>query len=279
MPQSKKSAGPEAGMVLDRVLRRKRTGSYQMDSDRLSAEEPLEIRVRNKPFSVTMRTPGHDGELAIGYLLSEGILAKRSDLKDVKTCSMGAHPENALNVYLRAGVRIDSALHARRGVMASSCGLCGKTSLDAVIHHFPPVDCQMRVNAQTLMELPEKLKDAQPVFRETGGLHAAGLFDKRGKLVVLREDVGRHNAVDKILGYAFMKGLLPLKETILMISGRVSFEIMQKALAGGIPIVAAVSAPSSLAVSFARESGQTLAGFVRPPRLNIYSHLERVVPD
>ena len=184
--------------------------------------------------------------------------------------------DNVLNVFLAPSVEVDFDRLTRHVFASSSCGLCGKASIESVHQHFPPVDSAVRVAAKTIARLPEQLRAAQKTFDKTGGLHAAAVFDSRGKLIVAREDVGRHNAVDKVIGHGFLHGLLPFDEHILLVSGRASFEIMQKALASRIPVVCAVSAPSSLAVEFARESGQTLVGFLRGNGMNVYSGAERI---
>jgi FdhD protein len=247
-------------------------------SDALAREEPLEIRVRGRSVAVTMRTPGHDKELAVGFLLTEGIVRSRADVVEIAPCMEGDAPENTLNVFLAPAVQVDFEQLTRHVFATSSCGLCGKASIDAVHQHFPPVDSTLRIPAQILVRLPERMRAAQETFAQTGGLHAAGIFDINGTLLILREDVGRHNAVDKVLGHSFLENKLPLDAHVLLVSGRASFEIVQKALAARIPIVAAVSAPSSLAVEFARESGQTLVGFLRDGAMNIYAGAERIVP-
>jgi FdhD protein len=247
-------------------------------SDALAREEPLEIRVRGRSVAVTMRTPGHDKELAAGFLLTEGIVRSRADIVEIAPCMEGDAPENTLNVFLAPAVQVDFEQLTRHVFATSSCGLCGKASIDAVHQHFPPVDSTLRIPAQILVRLPERMRAAQETFAQTGGLHAAGIFDINGTLLILREDVGRHNAVDKVLGHSFLENKLPLDAHVLLVSGRASFEIVQKALAARIPIVAAVSAPSSLAVEFARESGQTLVGFLRDGAMNIYAGAERIVP-
>jgi FdhD protein len=246
-------------------------------ADHLAVEEPLEIRVRGRSVAVTMRTPGHDRELAAGFLLTEGVIRQRLDVIGIAACASSPEPENTLNVFLAARVAVDFARLTRHVFAASSCGLCGKASIDAVQQHFPPVDSSVTVTKKTLLALPVRMEKAQRTFARTGGLHAAAIFDARGKLIVLREDVGRHNAVDKVLGHGFLKGNLPFAAHILLVSGRASFEIMQKALAAQVPVVCAVSAPSSLAVEFARESGQTLVGFLRPETMNVYSFPARIV--
>ena len=244
--------------------------------DALAVEEPLEIRVRGHSVAVTMRTPGHDQELAAGFLFTERVLRERKHLKAIAVCRASLEPKNTLDVILAAGVEVDLARLTRHVFAASSCGLCGKASIAAVNQHFPAIRSPLKVAASTLRALPGRMLRAQRAFAKTGGLHAAALFDAKGKLLVLREDVGRHNAVDKVLGHGFLAGQLPLDSHVLLVSGRASFEIMQKALAGGIPIICAVSAPSNLAVEFARQSGQTLVGFLRGDGMNVYSHAGRV---
>ena len=247
--------------------------------DDLASEDPLEIRVGGRGISVTMRTPGHDEELAAGFLLTEGIIKGPADVRSARPV-MRKEGCNAINVALTAGVSIDFDRLTRHVFASSSCGLCGKATIDAVMQRFPPVGSRLRVKAATLMEWSEKAAALQSNFRRSGGLHAAGLFSLEDNLIVVREDIGRHNAVDKVVGYAVFKRLLPLERHVLTVSGRASFEIVQKALAARIPMIAAVSAPSSLAVEFAAASGQTLVGFLRAGRMNVYSHPERVIfPD
>ena len=247
-------------------------------SDFVAREEPLEIRVRGQSVAVTMRTPGHDDELAAGFLLTEGMIRERKDVVEIAHCKQGeaAQYQNTLNVFLSPKVEVDFKQLTRHVFASSSCGLCGKASIEAVHQHFVPVKSRATIAAKTLTKLPGKLRNAQKTFEQTGGLHAAAIFTTRGKLVVLREDVGRHNAVDKVIGHCFLNSLLPLDRHVLLVSGRTSFEIIQKALAAGIPIVAAVSAPSSLAVEFAKESEQTLVGFLRGETMNVYSRPERI---
>ncbi len=265
-------------IATEEILALRVGGKPRPRTDLLAREEPLEIRVRGKSVVVTMRTPGHDAELAAGFLCTEALLRKRSDLVEIAHCQQGeaALHGNVLNVFLAAGVEIDFERLTRHVFASSSCGLCGKASIEAVQQQFPPVISKMRISAKTLAALPEKLRAAQDAFEQTGGLHAAALFNARGKMLVLREDVGRHNAVDKVIGHAFLNSLLPLDGHVLLVSGRASFEILQKALAARISIIAAVSAPSSLAVEFARESGQTLVGFLRGNTMNLYAHPERI---
>ncbi len=259
------------------VWRRRLGLRTQIRTDSLAREEPLEIRVRGRSVAVTMRTPGHDHELAAGFLLTEGLLRKTADLVATAPCLESDAPENTLNVFLAPAVEVDFKQLTRHVFASSSCGLCGKASIEAVHQHFAPVCSALTISAGTLAALPQRMRAAQPAFAQTGGLHAAAIFDAHGTLLALREDVGRHNAVDKVLGWGFLENRLPLSSHILLVSGRASFEIMQKALAARVPVVCAISAPSSLAVEFARESGQTLVGFLRGETMNIYSSPERVV--
>jgi len=259
-----------------RPVLRYREGKVDARDDALAIEEPLEIRVRGRAVSVTMRTPGHDDELAAGFLLSEGIIAKSEDVVRIEPCDR-ADGGNVVNVVLEPTVPVDFERLTRHVFASSSCGLCGKASIDAVHNQFKPVDAaDVTIDASRLLQFPARMHEAQSTFHRTGGLHAAALFDAQGSLIVLREDVGRHNAVDKVLGFALLNRLLPLDCHVLLVSGRASFEIVQKALAGRVPIVAAVSAPSSLAVEFAEESNQTLVGFLREGRMNVYSHPRRI---
>jgi FdhD protein len=256
-----------------RIIRRKKDGSLEYLRDDLTIEEPLEIRIGGKTLATTMRTPGHDDELAAGFLVSEAIVRDQSAI--VKISRDG---NNRVVVSLAEGMKLKLNSAQRFGTISSSCGLCGKTSIDEIRQNFPAIgSAEIRIDIQTLLSLPEKLRKAQSDFARTGGIHAAGIFDLGGDLKTVREDIGRHNAVDKAIGRAFLDKQLPLNRNILLVSGRASFEIVQKALAAGIPIVAAVSAPSTLSVDFARESNQTLIGFLRPPSFNIYSHIERVI--
>ncbi|WP_329441194.1 formate dehydrogenase accessory sulfurtransferase FdhD [Streptomyces sp. NBC_01426] len=251
--------------------------------DTLVAEEPLEIRLNGKPLAITMRTPGDDFALAVGFLVSEGVLARTSDVQAVTYCegatSDGSNTYNVVNVQLATGVPVPDITLERNVYTTSSCGLCGKASLDAVrtATRFPGIEADpVRVSADLLSLLPDRLRAAQKVFDRTGGLHAAGLFSAEGELLDLREDVGRHNAVDKIVGRALQAGRLPLTGSVLLVSGRASFELAQKAVMAGIPVLAAVSAPSSLAVDLAVETGLTLVGFLRGPDMNIYAGEQRV---
>lgn len=252
----------------------------------LVVEEPLEIRVNGTPLTVTMRTPGSDFELAQGFLLTEGIVARRNDIVSVRYCR-GINAEgsgllqnsyNVLDVALGPDVPAPDVDPTRNFYTTSSCGVCGKASLDAVrlISKHCPGDDPSTVAAQTLSALPRKLRDRQKVFAATGGLHGAALFSTDGALLVVREDIGRHNAVDKVVGWALEQHRIPLSGTILLVSGRASFELTQKAVMAGVPVLAAVSAPSSLAVDLASQSGLTLVAFLRGESMNIYSRPDRV---
>jgi FdhD protein len=234
--------------------------------DVVAVEEPLEIRIGGTPVAVTMRTPGHDEELAIGFALSEGLRPAGARLPD----------DLAANTVELAAPGFDPARLARSFYTTSSCGVCGKGALEAVAVEAPRVESDLRVPAELIASMPDRLREAQPAFEATGGLHATGLFDASGTLLCLREDVGRHNAMDKVIGWAFGGGLLPLGRSLLCVSGRVSFELVQKAAVAGCPVVVAVGAPSSLAVELAQDRGVTLCGFVRGGRLNIYSEPWRV---
>lgn len=260
-----------------------RNGVAGARADTLVAEEPLEIRLNGKPLAITMRTPGDDFALAVGFLASEGVLASASDVRAVTYCEGaaedGTNTYNVVNVQLAAGVPVPDITLERNVYTTSSCGLCGKASLDAVrtATRFPGLaDDPVRVGARVLGELPDRLRAEQKVFERTGALHGAGLFSARGELIDVREDVGRHNAVDKIVGRALQAGRLPLTGSVLLVSGRASFELAQKAVMAGIPVLAAVSAPSSLAVDLALESGLTLVGFLRGGDMNIYAGEERI---
>ena len=275
------SPATRQGIGAGSILRRKADGGVEAVTDEVAIEEPLEIRIGGNVIATTMRTPGHDEELAAGFLLSEGIIRRRSDISAISPSGLPRSLGHILNLDLAPDVKFEPAASQRFGTISSSCGLCGKTSIDFIRQQFPPINPSgsVRIKEATLLELPDRLRNEQGNFDRTGGIHAAGIFDLDGKRIVVREDIGRHNAVDKTLGRALLYGLLPLEKQILVVSGRASLEIVQKALAGGIPIIAAVSAPSSLAVNFARECGQTLIGFLRPPTFNVYSHIERVAFD
>jgi FdhD protein len=245
----------------------------EVREDAVAAEEPLEIRVGGQSVAVVMRTPGHDRELAAGFLVTEGIVRRREDVLDLVYCRRdgAASDENVLDVLLAPGAAVDLARLTRHVFTSSSCGICSKASIDAVRMQFPPLAATLAPRREVLVALPARLREAQAAFAATGGLHASALFDAAGRLQAVREDVGRHNALDKVVGHAFFAEALPLAGRILLVSGRVSFEIMQKALAAGIPCVAAISAPTSAAVEFACASGQTLVGFLRGERMNVYA--------
>jgi len=247
----------------------------QGDHDELAAEEPLEIRVRGRSVAITMRTPGSDDELAAGFLLTEGIIAAPTDLLRIEPCARDEQ-DNVVNATLAPEVVVDFERLTRHVFSSSSCGICGKTSIEAIQRQFGAVTSDVVVAAEIMLGLPRTLREAQATFDRTGGLHAAAIFDASGDLVISREDVGRHNAVDKVLGYGLLHGLLPFDRHVMLISGRASFEIMLKALAAAVPIVAAISAPSSLAAQFADENNQTLVGFLRDGRMNIYAHHRRI---
>jgi FdhD protein len=256
------------------------SGEPRRRPDDLAAEEPLEIRVRKRPLAVTMRTPGHDIDLAMGFLLTEGIIGAAGDVVTAQLCAGTDTPNtyNVVDIALGADVPPPVTDPSRNFYTTSSCGVCGKASIDAVRvrSRFSVADDPLSVPARTLSLLPERLRAAQRTFDRTGGLHAAGLFTADGELVVLREDVGRHNAVDKVIGWALREGRLPLTGHILLVSGRASFELTQKAWMAGLPLLAAVSAPSTLAAELADEAGLTLVGFLRGSSMNVYTAPHRV---
>jgi FdhD protein len=242
-------------------------------TDHVVVEEPLQIVVDGHAVAVTMRTPGDDAALALGFLLTEGVIRSRDEVRRIDT---DARPNHAL-VFLADGVEVDLTRLTRHVFSASSCGLCGKATIDAVTNVCQPLPDGATFSAAALLAAPDRLRAAQSVFSRTGGLHAAGIFAADGTMFLVREDIGRHNAVDKVLGHALEDGI-DLSGCFLLVSGRVSFEIMQKALAGRIPLVAAISAPSSLAIGFAEQANQTLAAFLRPPKFRIYAGAGRVMP-
>jgi FdhD protein len=265
-------------------------GKVERRSDLLAAEEPLEMRVSweeggrrvRHSVAVTMRTPGHDFELAAGFFFGEGIVPSREAIWSIAYCQDTEEP-NVVEIALAPGVPFDPRRFSRNVYTTSSCGVCGKTSIDLVravcsAPLAPPAaeTAGARVRREVLLGLPEALRRAQPVFSRTGGLHASGLFDLDGRLLLQHEDVGRHNALDKVVGTLLLGGGLPASDRLLLVSGRASFELVQKALAAGIPVLAAVGAPSSLAVELARELGQTLVGFLRDGRFNVYAGEERI---
>jgi FdhD protein len=252
------------------IARYRTESGFVRTLDRVAAEEPLAIRVNGTSVAVTMRTPGHDDELAIGFLLTEGVIRAADEIAEIAHCP-DVDPEgfgNTLDVRLRS--ETDLSRLTRHVFTSSSCGVCGKATIESVFGNFPPVPLHEAPDPALLLSLSAKLRAAQETFDRTGGLHASALFDRAGNLLLLREDVGRHNALDKVIGHA-LKHDLPMDEAILLVSGRISFELMQKALAARIPVVAGISAPSSLAVKLAKDSGQTLVGFLRERGFNVYA--------
>ncbi len=257
-------------------------GRLRRKDDYLAAEEPLEIRVGDDPLSVTMRTPGHDRELAAGFLFTEGIVQQREQILKLESADPqdGTNRGNVIEAELGPEATPDFAKVKRHFFAASSCGICGKASIDSIRSRLlasPNPD--FRLDAELLVQMPDALRSSQDVFQRTGGLHAAALFDPNGKLLALREDIGRHNAVDKVIGWALLEGRVPLSDSVLLVSGRGGFEIVQKAIVAGVPVVASVSAPSSLAVQLARELRLTLIGFLRGRRFVIYAGEERVAEN
>ena len=255
---------------------RVRDGQRSVAEDRAATEAPLEIRLHGRPFVMTMRTPGADPDLATGFLLAEQVIADRADIDSITQ----ADDESAIDVALRgkAFTRLDALLNGRRHVAATSaCGVCGRQTADALDLPIAPINAAWTIRPAVVSGLPDRLRAQQAVFDRTGGLHAAGLFTVDGALVEVAEDVGRHNAVDKIIGRMLLKGALPLSSHVLCVSGRASFELVQKALVAGIPMLVAVSAPSTMAIDLATRHGLTLAGFTRGEGFNLYSHAQRIV--
>ena len=273
-------AGPAEGVMVTEL----RDGTRRERPDQVVGEEPLEIRLGGPstapaPVAVTMRTPGHDFELAVGFLLSEGLLDDQDAVRAVKYCELPEGDPQQFNVVtVTAAAPVDVEGRQRASTVSASCGVCGTATLDALRDRCPPVPKGATVDQELLMSLPGRLRRRQRIFERTGGLHAAGLWGADGRMLAVREDIGRHNAVDKLVGWAALQHRLPLSEAVLVVSGRVSFEIVQKAAVAGIPVLAAVSAPSSLAVATARSLGMTLAGFVRDGRANLYAAPWRVTP-
>ncbi|MGI9121427.1 MAG: formate dehydrogenase accessory sulfurtransferase FdhD [Rubrobacter sp.] len=260
-------------------------GRVRVRPDALATEEPMEIRLlagqTKQTVAVTMRTPGADFELAAGFLYGEGIINSAEDVLKISYCvdpDLDAEQQyNIVNVELRGGREFDLRPLERHFYTTSACGVCGKASLEQLeLRGCPVIPPGPEVSAETIYSLPDTLREAQGLFDATGGLHAAALFDKEGELLALREDVGRHNATDKLVGWALLEGRLPLSEHVVLVSGRSSFEILQKCLTAGVPVVCAISAPSSLAVDVAREFGMTLVGFLRGSRFNVYAGAERI---
>ena len=279
----------QRGNQVGHGVKRLRQGRWSQEDDVLAAEEPLEVRLIwkagrktvTRSIAITMRTPGHDFELATGFLYGEGIIGGREDVADVSYCTDEDEDQrfNIVNVTLRPGLEFDASRLERNFYTTSSCGVCGKAALDALeVQGCQSLPDGFTIAADMVCSLPSKLRESQAVFERTGGLHAAGLFDRDGNLLGLHEDVGRHNAVDKLVGERFLEESLPASDSILMLSGRASFELLQKALVARIPVVAAVGAPSSLAVELAESFNITLFGFVRSDGLNLYSAPQRIGP-
>jgi FdhD protein len=248
------------------------------ETDTVATEEPLEIRVAGRSLAVVMRTPGHDRELAAGFLLTEGVIRHADVILDILPCrdQAGGASGNVIDCVLAPSVHVDFDRLTRHVFSSSSCGVCGKVTLDAVLQAFPPVAPGPAFVPARLAVLPDRLRAAQPVFATTGGLHGCALFTAAGELELVREDVGRHNALDKVLGQALLDRRLPLTAHGLLLSGRISFELVQKALAAGVPLVAGIGAPSSLAITCAERGGITLIGFLRADRMNVYTHAGRL---
>jgi FdhD protein len=266
------------GEILEHRALRWRDGKTSDRDEQLAVEEPLEIRLAGRRFTLTMRTPGHDEELAAGFLFAEGFINDAGELGEIRRVRgrKGVPEPNAIDIVLNVPADGLRARLKRNFVMSSSCGVCGKTSIDSIRRRVTPPSDTARVAPATLLALSDKLRDAQRVFAATGGLHGAAIFSLDGTMVAIREDIGRHNAVDKVIGYVLTNAMLPLSRHMMMVSGRLSFEIVQKAAASGVPILAAVSAPSSLAVELAEEVGTTLVGFLRDGSFNIYTCPDRI---
>ena len=294
---AERAAAPES--IRHHPARKFRDGCFDIADERLAVEEPLEIRLGGRRFTLTMRTPGHDEELVAGFLLAEGFIETRADLGEIRRLRgpKGAPDPNAIDVILNVPAADLRERLKRNFAISSSCGVCGKTTIEATQRRIAPINSPLTATARAILDLAPMMRRAQEVFTATGGLHAAALFAPTGtpmrsngagrnghaaapltatELKVLREDVGRHNAVDKVIGYALMQGMLPLGSALMAVSGRLSFEIVQKAAVAGVPIMAAVSAPSSLAVELAEEVGITLIGFLRNGTFNLYCHPDRI---
>lgn len=271
-------ASDQPGIRTVEIIRR---GQSAPEQDRVAVEEPMEVRVNGASFAVIMRTPGSDRDLAAGFLLAEDVIRGADEIGTIEYCSdvTDEGRDNTINVTVTGGAvdRLAARLSERRQVMmTASCGLCGRRTIESLQSRVAGVTGEWTVGADVVASLPDRLRASQSVFESTGGLHAAGLFDLSGRLQLSAEDVGRHNAVDKIVGRTLLEGRHPLDASILLVSGRTSFELVQKALLAGIPLIAAVSAPSSLAIDLARQANITLCGFLRGPRFNTYSHPSRI---
>jgi FdhD protein len=266
--------------ALPTTIARYAHGSLGEKSDSLATEEPLEIQIEGHSVAVLMRTPGNDRELAAGFCVTENIVRTPDDIFEITICGANAansDETNVVRVTLKNPACFDPKNFSRNLVSSSSCGICGKSSIAEIAKQFPPIRTALKIPGSLLFDLPERLSAAQKTFQLTGGLHACALFEQDGTLLASREDVGRHNALDKLIGCAFLENRLPLDRQILLLSGRTSFEMVQKALAAGIAIIAAISAPTSLAVDFARANNQTLIGFLRGGEMNVYAGRERIV--
>lgn len=277
-PHTDSASGEARDEVRDRQAFKWRDGAIRERTEKLAVEEPLEIRLGGRRFTLTMRTPGNDEELAAGFLFAEGFISDASELGEIRRVRgrKRAPEPNAIDIILNVPAdRLRTRLR-RNFLMSSSCGVCGKTSIDSIRRRVVPPSDSAQVSPAVLLALATKLRDGQRVFAATGGLHGAAIFDLDGTMRAIREDVGRHNAVDKLVGYALTNAMLPLARHLMMVSGRLSFEIVQKAAASGVPILAAVSAPSSLAVELAEEVGTTLIGFLRDGSFNIYTRPDRI---
>jgi FdhD protein len=266
--------------TLERATLRWRASSFRSGRDLLAVEEPLEIRLAGRRFTVTMRSPGHDEELVTGFLFTEGFVSAANEIGEIRRVrgSAGKPEANVIDVILHVPVEDLRERLQRNFAMTASCGLCGKTSIEAIERRITPLSPgTFALEAAVLLSLSAKMRAEQTIFADTGGVHAAALFDRSGALRALREDIGRHNAVDKLIGWAMGRNALPLDDSLVMVSGRLSFEIVQKVAAAGAPLLAAVSAPSSLAVELADQVGVTLLGFLRDGAFNVYTHPERVI--
>jgi FdhD protein len=281
------AAHPSIPVEIDGAIRRVAVdrladGRSRLDHDEVAVEEPLEIQLGSAPLVVLMRTPGHDAELVRGFLVSEGVVAHAGQIRSLRHCSLAVDPDaadNVIRVQLEDGVEVDLQRLRRNLHASSSCGICGKASIENVLEAAAPLRDDSRFDMRLLSRLVSRLRSGQLLFDRTGGVHAAGLVAPGGELLVVREDVGRHNAVDKVVGWALASGRVPLAGHALVVSGRISFEIAQKALAARIPLLAAVSAPTSLAVELAEGAGLTLVGFLRGQRANVYGLRERLVGE
>jgi FdhD protein len=281
-PPTLRDAAGEDGVARVRVTRFGDAAGWEEQDDVVAREEPLEIQLGGASLAVVMRTPGHDRELAVGFLVTERVVSRPEQIVSVRHVSEArdaAAADNQIRVRLEAGVAVDLESLRRNFYASSSCGICGKASIENALESAPPLADDSRFAPEFFRSLVARLERSQAVFERTGGLHAAGLFGPDGRLLVAREDVGRHNAVDKVVGWALREGRVPLAGHVLVVSGRVSYEVVQKAWAAGVPLVAAVSAPTSLAVEFAAAAGLTLVGFLRGRAFNVYCGRDRIAGD